>query len=290
VAYDLHPGYLSTKYALGLAGLEKIGVQHHHAHIASCMAENGLTGEAIGVAMDGTGYGVDGAIWGGEFLVASYAGFERRAHLRYVPLAGGDAAVREPWRAALGYAGAAERLLAGVGGHIGDQRLRAVERMIATGTNTVMTSSCGRLFDAVAALIGLRYEVNFEGQAAIELEAIVDPSCEERYEFDIGGDELDFRAMMERIVKERAAPSVVAARFHNTLAAAIHEMCLRMRRESGIERVCLSGGTFQNMRLLGLTARALRASGFELFLHRKVPPNDGGIALGQAVIAAQRMK
>ena len=290
VAYDLHPGYLSTKYALGLEGLEKIGVQHHHAHIASCMAENGLAGEVIGVAMDGTGYGLDGAIWGGEFLLASYAGFERRAHLRYVPLAGGDAAVREPWRSALGYAGAAERLLADAGGRISEQGLRVVERMIATGTNTVMTSSCGRLFDAVAALIGLRYEVNFEGQAAIELEAIVDPSCEERYQFDIGGEKLDFRAMMERIVKERAAPSLVAARFHNTLAAAIHEMCLRMRRESGIGRVCLSGGTFQNMRLLGLVARALRASGFELFLHRKVPPNDGGIALGQAVIAAQRMK
>jgi hydrogenase maturation protein HypF len=289
VAYDLHPGYLSTKYALGLEGLEKIGVQHHHAHIASCMAENGLAGEVIGVAMDGTGYGLDGAIWGGEFLLASYAGFERRAHLRYVPLAGGDAAVREPWRSALGYAGAAERLLAGVDGHISEQRLRVVERMIATGTNTVMTSSCGRLFDAVAALIGLRYEVNFEGQAAIELEAVVDPSCQERYGFDIGGEELDFRAMMERIVKERAAPSVVAARFHNTLAAAIHEMCRRMRRESGIGRVCLSGGTFQNMRLLGLVARALGASGFELFLHRRVPPNDGGIALGQAVIAAARM-
>jgi hydrogenase maturation protein HypF len=294
VAYDLHPGYLSTKYALGLAGLEKIGVQHHHAHIASCMAENGLTGEAIGVAMDGTGYGLDGAIWGGEFLLASYAGFERRAHLRYVPLAGGDAAVRQPWRSALGYAGAAERLLADAGGHVAEhldeQRVRAVQRMIATGTNTVMTSSCGRLFDAVAALIGLRTEVNFEGQAAIELEAIVDPSCEERYEFDIGGEELDFRPMMESIAKERTAPSVVAARFHNTLAGAIREMCLRMRRESGIGRVCLSGGTFQNMRLLGLVARALRASGFELFLHRRVPPNDGGIALGQAVIAAERMK
>ena len=286
VAYDLHPGYLSTKYALGVAGLEKIGVQHHHAHIASCMAENGLDGETIGVAMDGTGYGLDGAIWGGEFLVASYAGFTRRAHLRYVPLAGGDRAVREPWRSALGYAGAAERLLA----QVPERRLRAVERMMATGTNTVMTSSCGRLFDAVAALIGLRSEVNFEGQAAIELEAIVEPSCEERYAFDIGGEELDFRAMMEDIVKEQASPSVVASRFHNTLAAAMHEMCLRIRRESGIGRVCLSGGTFQNMRLLGLAARGLRASGFEVFVHRKVPPNDGGIALGQAVIAAERMK
>jgi hydrogenase maturation protein HypF len=285
VAYDLHPGYLSTKYALGLAGVEKIGVQHHHAHIASCMAENGLTGEVIGVAMDGTGYGLDGAIWGGEFLVAGYAGFTRRAHLRYVPLAGGDRAVREPWRSALGYVGTEERM-AGVP----EERVRAVRRMIATGTNTVMTSSCGRLFDAVAALVGLRTEVNFEGQAAIELEGIVDPSCEERYEFDIGGEEIDFGAMMERIVRERgAASSVVASRFHNTLAAAIHEMCLRMRRESGLQRVCLSGGTFQNMRLLGLVARALRGSGFEVFLHKKVPPNDGGIALGQAAIAAERL-
>jgi hydrogenase maturation protein HypF len=285
VAYDLHPGYLSTKYALGLAGLEKIGVQHHHAHIASCMAEHGLTGEVIGVAMDGTGYGLDGAIWGGEFLLAGYADFTRRAHLRYVPLAGGDTAVREPWRSALGYAGAEDRLRG-----VPEQRLRAVQRMIETGTNTVMTSSCGRLFDAVAALIGLRTEVNFEGQAAIELEAIVDASCEERYQFEIDGEDLDFRPMMERIVKETAPPSVVAARFHNTLAGAIHQMCLRMRRESGLNRVCLSGGTFQNMRLLGLTARALRASGFEIFLHRTVPPNDGGIALGQAMIAAERLK
>jgi hydrogenase maturation protein HypF len=282
VAHDLHPGYLSTKYALGLEGMEKIGVQHHHAHIASCMAENGLSGEVIGVAMDGTGYGLDGAIWGGEFLLASYAGFTRRAHLRYVPLAGGDAAVREPWRSALGYAGAEAQLAA-----VPEQRVRAVRRMIETGFNTVMTSSCGRLFDAVAALIGLRYEVNFEGQAAIELEAIVDTHCEERYDFEISGEELDFRPMMERIVKEEAPPPLVAARFHNTLATAIHEMCLRMRRESGLSRVCLSGGTFQNMRLLGLTASALRASGFELFLHRNVPPNDGGIALGQAMIAAE---
>ena len=285
VAYDLHPGYLSTKYALGLEGLEKIGVQHHHAHVASCMAEHGLSGEVIGVAMDGTGYGLDGAIWGGEFLIASYAAFTRRAHLRYVPLAGGDAAVREPWRSALGYAGAEERL-AGVP----EQRVRAVRRMIETGINTVMTSSCGRLFDAVAALTGLRYEVNFEGQAAIELEAIVDTRCEERYDFAISGEELDFRPMMQRIVQEEAPAAVVAARFHNTLAAAIHEMCLLIRRESGLARVCLSGGTFQNMRLLGLTARALRASGFQLFLQRNVPPNDGGIALGQAVIAAEWMK
>jgi hydrogenase maturation protein HypF len=286
VAHDLHPGYLSTRYALGLEGVEKIGVQHHHAHIASCMAENGLTGEVIGVAMDGTGYGTDGAIWGGEFLIAGYAGFTRRVHLRYTPLAGGDAAIREPWRSALPYAGAAERLAA----HVPAARLRAVQRMIETATNTVPTSSCGRLFDGVAALAGVRYEVNFEGQAAIELEALADPACQEHYDFEISGEDLDFRPMMEQIVREAAPAPLVAARFHNTLARAIHEVCLRLRGETGLERVCLSGGTFQNMRLLAVAARALRASGFELFFHRQVPPNDGGIALGQAVIAAERLR
>ena len=157
----------------------------------------------------------------------------------------------------------------------------------ATGTNTVMTSSCGRLFDAVAALIGLRYEVNFEGQAAIELEAIADGSCEERYEFEISGEDVDFRPMMERIVKETAAPAVVAARFHNTLAEAIHEMCLRMRQESGLNRVCLSGGTFQNVYLLTRAVAGLRRHGFEVFLHSEVPPNDGGLSLGQAVIGSR---
>ena len=249
------------------------------------MAENGLSGEVIGVAMDGTGYGEDGAIWGGEFLVAGYAGFTRRAHLRYVPLAGGDTAVREPWRAAMGYEGAAERLA----GAVPEERLRVVRRMLETGTNTVPTSSCGRLFDAVAALVGLRYEVNYEGQAAIELEAIAAQGCGQRYQFEIAGDELDFRPMMREIVRTRDSAAIVSARFHNTLAAAIVEMCVRMRRETGLPRVCLSGGTFQNMRLLALTLRGLRAEGLEVFLHREVPPNDGGLALGQAMVAAARL-
>ena len=197
VAYDLHPGYLSTKYALELEGLEKIGVQHHHAHIASCMAENGLTGEVIGVAMDGTGYGtgrrdLGRRVPGGELRgvhaagapALRAAGRRRRGGARAVAVGAGVCrARRSAWRAWT------------------EKRLRVVQRMIATGTNTVMTSSCGRLFDAVAALIGLRYEVNFEGQAAIELEAIADASCEERYEFEISGEDVDFRPMMERIVR-----------------------------------------------------------------------------------------
>ena len=257
------------------------------------MAENGLNGQVIGVAFDGSGYGSDGAIWGGEFLVASYAGFERRAHLRYIPLAGGDAAVREPWRAGLAY-------LMDLGGAgalafptVPEQRVRVVRRMIEKGVSTVPTSSCGRLFDAVAALVGLRQVVTFEGQAAIELEMSAQDGVAERYPFEMEGDgpwQLDFRPMMERIVRdtEGGVPlGVVAAMFHNTLAQAIVETCRRIRGETGLDHVCLSGGTFQNMRLLSTVAPALRAAGFQVFLHAAVPPNDGGIALGQAAIAAE---
>ncbi|MGA2194215.1 MAG: carbamoyltransferase HypF [Bryobacteraceae bacterium] len=288
VAHDLHPQYLTTKYALESTGLPSIGVQHHHAHIASCMAEHSLAGEVIGVAFDGTGYGTDGAIWGGEFLVAGYASFTRRAHLRYVPLAGGDTAVRENWRAALGYLTDTFGAGASIEG-VAEERVRVVRRMIATGLNTVPTSSCGRLFDAVAALIGLRREVTFEGQAAIELEMIAQSGEQGRYEFAIEGDgpwQVDFRPLVAEILRDPAAAPVKAAKFHNTLTEATAEVCLRIARETGLRRVCLSGGTFQNMRLLGTTAAALRCNGLEVYLHAQVPPNDGGIALGQAAIAA----
>ncbi len=288
VAHDLHPQYLSTKYALEKTGLPAIGVQHHHAHIASCMAEHGLSGETIGVAFDGTGYGTDGAIWGGEFLVAGYRGFTRRAHLRYVPLAGGDAAVRENWRAALGYLADTFGADASIEG-VAEERVRVVRRMIASGLNTVPTSSCGRLFDAVSALIGLRREVTFEGQAAIELEMTAQDGEGGRYDFAIEGDgpwQIDFRPMIGEILRDAAAAPVKAAKFHNTLAEAIVEMCRLIARESALRRVCLSGGTFQNMRLLGATTAALRRNGLEVYLHAQVPPNDGGIALGQAAIAA----
>jgi hydrogenase maturation protein HypF len=283
VVHDSHPQYLSTRYAMGL-DLPTMGVQHHHAHIASCMAENGLDGEVIGVAFDGTGYGLDGAIWGGEFFIGGYAGFERRAHLRYVPMPGGDQAVREPWRMALSYAMDAGAPLPS----FGEARAAVVRRMIERGFNTVPTSSCGRLFDAVASLIGLRHEVNFEGQAAIELEQIADPGIADRYPFAFEDDLLDFRPAIARIVRESARPPVVAARFHNTVAAAIVETCVRLQRESGLVRVCLSGGTFQNVLLLGRITAGLRTAGLEVYLHAKVPPNDGGIALGQAAIAAAR--
>ena len=298
IAHDLHPHYMSTRFALALPRVEKVGVQHHHAHIASCMAENGLKEKVIGVAFDGTGYGTDGQIWGGEFLVADFAGFERRAHLRCVPLAGRDAAVRQPWRAALGHLRETfgERSLPQdlpMWQHVPAKHVALVQTMLARGVNTVNTSSCGRLFDAVASLIGLRHEVNFEGQAAIELEIAArgNSDAEQCYPFSIDSGEpwqIDVRPMIEAIVRDRAAATgvgLMAARFHNTLASIILEVCLRLRRQDQLDRVCLSGGTFQNMLLLQRTVAALTGGGFRIYLHSVVPPNDGGISLGQARIA-----
>jgi hydrogenase maturation protein HypF len=294
VAHDLHPQYLSTKFALAIPDLPKIGVQHHHAHIAACMAENGLDGDVIGVAFDGTGYGTDGKIWGGEFFTGGYPGFTRRAHFRYVPLAGGDTAIREPWRPAMAYLIDAlgdgwDDLVCGVP----EERLRVVRRMLEARVNTIETSSCGRLFDSVAAIVGLRREVTFEGQAAIELEAAAHPCETKVYDFAIpetaGGYELDFRPTMHLIagaVRAGVDIPTIAARFHNTVADAAEMTCHILRKETGLHRVCLSGGTFQNVRLTEQLHRGLTDSGFEVYLHRRVPPNDGGIALGQAAIAS----
>jgi hydrogenase maturation protein HypF len=279
---------------------QKFAVQHHHAHIASCMAENHLDGKVIGVAMDGTGLGADGTIWGGEFLVASLAGFERRAHLRTVPLPGGDAAIRHPWRMALSYL--RDSLGAQIPDHIACFRevqasqFKVVETMLTRGVQTVQTSSCGRLFDAVAAILGMGSEVTFEGQAAIALEMAAEPGITERYGFDLQQGEplvVDFRQTIATIVKEIAKDrpaAEISARFHNTLSAAIVEVCCRIRKGDGLDRVCLSGGVFQNHLLLGLTATELRRLGFGVFLHAMVPANDGGISLGQAVIANEWLR
>ena len=300
VAYDLHPAYRSTEMALA-SGIDcKFGVQHHHAHIASCMAENHLEGDVIGVAMDGTGFGSDGTIWGGEFLVASLAGFERRANLRTVALPGGDAAIRQPWRMALSY------LRDSLGSQIPDEiasfrtvpaaQLKLVSAMLSRGIQTVQTSSCGRLFDAVAAILGMGPEVTFEGQAAIALEMAADPGVTDRYEFDLQQGQLivvDLRQTIATIVREVARERPVgeiSARFHNTLSAAIVEICCRIRKSDSLDRVCLSGGVFQNHLLQGVTATQLRQSGFGVFLHATVPANDGGISLGQAVIANERLR
>jgi hydrogenase maturation protein HypF len=299
VAYDLHPHYMSTRMALACGIERKIGVQHHHAHIASCMAENHLSGDVIGVAFDGTGYGLDGKIWGGEFLTANLVDFTRQAHFRYVALPGGDAAVRQPWRMALSY------LRDAFGSQIPElaclqsvpaKRLEIVSTMIESGLQTVETSSCGRLFDAVAAMIGLCLEVSFEGQAAMALESIAFPGVTARYRFLIGEGEpmtVDFRPVIRSIVDDLScgiAAGEISARFHNTLSAVIVETCCRIRDNTGLDRACLSGGTFQNMALLHPTVVELRGKGFQVFLQSLVPANDGGISLGQAAIACDRIQ
>jgi hydrogenase maturation protein HypF len=298
VAHDLHPLYLSSRLAREMP-LRKIGVQHHHAHIASCMAENGIRDKVIGVAFDGTGYGTDRNIWGGEFLVADFSGFERRAHFRYVGLPGGDTAVRQAWRPALSWLN--EAFGAQLPGdlplfrQVPEREVQLVQRMLARHVNTIATSSCGRLFDAVASIIGLRQQATFEGQAAIELEMAAVSGVEQSYSFEVDGDpaRVDVRPMICEVVRDvrrgETAP-VIASRFHNTISAVIAEICCRIRKQDHLNRVCLSGGTFQNVYLLERTVRLLRKSGFEVFLHSQVPPNDGGIALGQAVIANEMLK
>ncbi|GFO53637.1 carbamoyltransferase HypF [Geomonas sp. Red276] len=300
VAHDLHPDYLSTAYAHSRQGIAKVGVQHHHAHLASCLAENGVEGEAIGVILDGTGYGTDGTIWGGEFLVGDYSKFERKGNFVPHPLPGGDAAVREPYRMAISY-------LYGIyGDTIFDlplpcvQRVPGLERklflrMLERGINSPLTSSCGRLFDAVASLIGLRHRVAFEGQAAIELEAVAESSQWDgcypyKVELFQGRYLVSFSPMIRQIADEVASgrPAADIARgFHNTVADVIAETCWMIRQETKIGRVALSGGVFQNKLLTEGICSLLSDNDFEVFTQRLAPPNDGGIALGQAMIAAR---
>jgi hydrogenase maturation protein HypF len=301
IAYDLHPNYLATRYALERAERETIpaiGVQHHHAHVAACMAEHRLdrTRPLIGVAFDGTGYGEDGAIWGGEILIADYKSYQRRFHLEYFPLPGGDAAIKKPARIALALLLALnlewdERLTPVTELPARDQViLRAqLERKI----NTPMTSSMGRLFDAAAALAGVRQQVNYEGQAAIEFEALADPAEGGKYLFGLDQDKIQVRTAIEVLIQDVMAGvhvSKISARFHNGLAASVLEMCSKIRSETGIDEVALSGGVWQNITLLGRTLSLLKQEGFRVYIHREVPTNDGGLSLGQAVIAAARMR
>jgi hydrogenase maturation protein HypF len=291
VAHDLHPEYLSTKYALELDGVELHGVQHHHAHIASCLADNDAGGPVIGVAFDGTGYGTDGTIWGGEFLIAGYTGFERAGHLAPVPMPGGQAAIRQPWRMAAAYLPAETADSLDVWRRNQD-RWAAITSMARRGVNSPLTSSAGRLFDAVAAILGVRDEITYEGQAAIELEQLADPDepgayragVDEAPSFRINGFDL-VRAVTDDATSG-IAREVIAARFHNAVAAAVEAGCLLLRDRHGLNDVALSGGVFQNMLLLGRTVNRLEARGFRVLTHSRVPCNDGGISLGQAVIAA----
>ncbi len=297
VACDLHPDYMSTRYAQELAGITRIAVQHHHAHIAACLAENQVDGPVIGLAFDGTGLGTDGTIWGGEVLVAEAHDFKRVAHLAAVPMPGSAAAVKAPWRMAVSYLRAAfgevpnllaRPLLQGVD----DRKVALMIQMMDQKLNSPLTSSLGRLFDAVAAIIGLRSHAAFEGQAAMELEMIADAAASGTYDFTWDGDgvlELSTAPIIRAVVQDLergVSPALISARFHNTLVALFDGVCRHLRGATGIDRVALSGGVFQNSRLLTGLSNALVESGFDLITHRLVPTNDGGLSLGQALVAA----
>jgi hydrogenase maturation protein HypF len=294
VAHDLHPEYLSTKYASDLESVELVGVQHHHAHVASCLADNGEEGPAIGVAFDGLGFGTDGTIWGGEFLVAGLDGFERAGHLEPVALPGGAAAIREPWRMAAAYLDAAfdGSPPEGLGvARRNEARWDEVVAVARAGVNSPLTSSAGRLFDAVAAILGVRDAVNYEGQAAIELEQLADPAEGGAYRAGIDA-EGPFRAsgtdLVRAVVEDLLAgvsTRAIAARFHGGVAGVIAEAADRIREATGLETVALSGGVFQNVLLLDRVVPTLESRGFRVLTHSRVPPNDGGISLGQAAIA-----
>ena len=294
VAHDLHPDYLSTKYASDTEGVDLLGVQHHHAHIASCLTDNGADGPVIGVAFDGTGFGTDGTLWGGEFLVADLAGFDRAGHLAAVPMPGGAAAIRAPWRMAAAYLDACE--LAGSGSlDVARRNARQWDAVLALarrGVNSPVTSSAGRLFDAAAALLGVRDEINYEGQAAVELERLAAPGERSGYRaavtpghpFQLSG--TDLIAAMAGDLRSGTGREIIAARFHNGVAALIEDGCVAARDRTGLRTVALSGGVFQNMLLLHATVTRLQARGFAVLVHSQVPCNDGGISLGQAAVAA----
>ena len=309
VVYDLHPDYLATKYALGLAGVERIGVQHHHAQVLSCVAECLIDDPAlvdqkvIGVAFDGLGYGDDGHIWGGEFLVFDALRYQRVAHLDEVPMPGGTKAITEPWRMAVAHLRAVfgdcvPALGVPFTEALDETAYDVLVQMMAKGVNSPPTSSMGRLFDAVSAIAGVRRAVNYEGQAAIELEYYTDAAVEGAYGFEIteAGDErlvVSPAPMFEELVEDvrRGEPcNVLSTRFHNGVARMIVEVCGRIREAGGLNIVALSGGVFQNRYLLGQAVALLEAAGFRALVHSRVPANDGGIALGQALHAAAVVK
>jgi hydrogenase maturation protein HypF len=301
VAYDLHPEYLSTKYGQSLTGVKKIPVQHHHAHIASCMADNNIDQKVIGVAFDGTGYGEDQAVWGGEFLIADLKEFKRAAHLEYIPMPGGEMAIHQPWRmtAVYLYACYGEDFLSldlEFVKRLNRDKWSAIKKMLNRKINLFPTSSLGRLFDAVSVLLNWRDAANYEGQPAIELETWADEKEKGNYPFEIKEENDILILCPERIitgvVKDlggKNSKARIAAKFHNSIAQMTHEACLRLRKEYGLNSVCLSGGVFQNVFLLDRTYRLLAQSKFQIYTHHQVPPNDGGISLGQAVIANQRI-
>jgi len=300
IACDLHPDYLSTQYAEEIKvkkGLKVVKVQHHHAHIVSCMAENNIKEKVIGVAYDGTGYGDDGNIWGGEFLLCDLKEYLRIGHLKYYPLPGGDKAITEPWRMAYSYLYSiygpkAKTLNIDFRHRMDYNSLSIIEKMIDKNINSPLTSSCGRLFDAVSSLIGIRDEISYEGQAAMELESFCASGIKDRYNFCICKEGEEFIIDPQEIfigiiedLKKGLDKKIMAAKFHNTVAEFTLNLCGKIRKNNGINKIALSGGVFQNRYLTEKIISLLEEDNFQVYTQRKVPPNDGGISLGQAVVA-----
>lgn len=302
-AYDLHPDYLSTRFALASEIKHKIGVQHHHAHIASCLGEAGLEGPVIGIALDGTGYGPDGTVWGGEILVATRKSYTRVGHMEQVAIPGGDKAIRQVWRMALAYLWNAygdeiERLPLETLLRADGKQIETVVRMVRGGFNCPRTSSCGRLFDAVSCLCGVRNEVSYEGQAALELEMAVGDSHAGTYpvtlESAAGRILIGHRELVKAVVEDvlegiragRIDSGSISARFHRWLIESLAQAAGAVRDDHGIKIVALSGGCFQNARLLRCLVERLEGIGLRVVTNRLVPPNDGGISFGQVIVAA----
>jgi len=305
VACDLHPEYISSKLAKDMmkrAGCKIKEIQHHEAHIASCIVDNNVKGDVIGVSFDGTGFGLDGEVWGGEFFIGNIKGFERAAHLKYLPMPGGEASIREPWRMALSYLynvfGPSFKtlkidFLKKQNKRRSDLLIQVIEKRI----NSPLTSSIGRLFDAVSAIIGVCGVAKYEGQAAIELEKAIRcqvPSvrCQGGYNFKYinknGVIEIDWSPVIRGIVKylqDKKSKAEISLGFHNAVCRMIEDVCELLRKKYKINKICLSGGVFQNRFLVSHVKPILEKAGFELYLHDKVPAHDGGIALGQAALA-----
>ncbi len=298
IAHDMHPGYFTTKYAEGKTDIPRIAVQHHHAHIAACMADNNLSDrKVIGLSFDGTGYGTDGMIWGGEVLLASYADFERVAHLEYLPLPGGDAATRHPWRIAVGYAEALGLDIEGLPfmDCLDPQAVEVLRKQVQKKLNSPETSSLGRLFDAVACLTGLRNEVTYEAQAAIELEVLSKSSLKAAspYPFEIDGKTIRLGGLLKHViedVRKKKSAGFIGARFHQTLCALALEVSKQMHKKYGVNEVALSGGVWQNQVLLDLARTALIQNNFIVYTHQQTPANDGGLALGQTAVAGFKIQ
>ena len=295
VVHDLHPDYLSTKWALELDGVDHVPVQHHHAHLAACLAEHGELGRAVGAVYDGSGYGTDGTVWGGELLVGDLRDFERAGHLRPVRLPGGDQAVREPWRMACAWLaeclGEEPPLPPALAGVVSPERWSAVAELARTGVASPVTTSVGRLFDAVSALCGVCAHANYEGQAAAELEGFCDAREHGAFEFELGDGVIDPRHAILAVACHSAAgkpAATIAARFHNGLAEVTASAVGRVAEARGLDTAVLSGGVFQNRFLLERTRALLSEAGLRVLVPERLPPNDGGISYGQAAIAAAR--